>query len=466
MAAALAEPPAVGGEGQAGHDDDVERRPGRRRRARRAGRRPSTAGREHGDIVVPAPGEPRRRVRLRRQRLEQHHPLWARRRGPSAPRSAMRRSAPRCGRSGRRRSAGSAAIDRRTARIDARSDALVRHMTKCRARAYHRRRDDDDSDSRRSTRPSSARCSGTSRPASRSSPAWPATSRPGSRSARSRRCRSTRRSSGSCPMVSSDTWQAMAPAGKFCVNVLRDDQADAVLAVRQERRRRRPLRRRHVDPLADRLPDHRGRRRVDRLHGRAPVRARRPLPGRRPGRRPRPPRRPAHAARLLQGRARRLPGRRLITHEAARGTGSSLSPERASATRSRTTTGDGQGRLEGQGQPRARRGGSSSEGVCDGCALGVAGFHDWTLDGVHLCTTRLRLLEVNCAEPFDHTVLARRLVAAQPRLDRAARARPARPPDAPPARRAGLPPDHVGRGARRRRRRRSAPPAATARRST
>ncbi len=46
-----------------------------------------------------------------------------------------------------------------------------------------------------------------------------------------------------------------------------------------------------------------------------------------------------------------------------------------------------------------------SEGVCDGCSLGVAGFHDWTLDGVHLCTTRLRLLEVNCAEPFDHTVL-------------------------------------------------------------
>ncbi len=46
-----------------------------------------------------------------------------------------------------------------------------------------------------------------------------------------------------------------------------------------------------------------------------------------------------------------------------------------------------------------------TEGVCDGCALGVAGLHDWTLDGVHLCTTRLRLLEVNCAEPFDHTVL-------------------------------------------------------------
>jgi len=30
---------------------------------------------------------------------------------------------------------------------------------------------------------------------------------------------------GFLPQVSSDTWQAMAPSGKFCVNVLRDDQA-------------------------------------------------------------------------------------------------------------------------------------------------------------------------------------------------------------------------------------------------
>ena len=36
-------------------------------------------------------------------------------------------------------------------------------------------------------------------------------------------------------------------------------------------------------------------------------------------------------------------------------------------------------------------------GVCDGCALGVAGFHDWTISGVHLCTTRLELLKVNTA---------------------------------------------------------------------
>jgi molybdopterin-dependent oxidoreductase alpha subunit len=46
-----------------------------------------------------------------------------------------------------------------------------------------------------------------------------------------------------------------------------------------------------------------------------------------------------------------------------------------------------------------------TKGVCDGCALGVAGLHDWTIDGTHLCLTRLRLLEVNCAEPLDHDLL-------------------------------------------------------------
>jgi molybdopterin-dependent oxidoreductase alpha subunit len=47
-----------------------------------------------------------------------------------------------------------------------------------------------------------------------------------------------------------------------------------------------------------------------------------------------------------------------------------------------------------------------TQGVCDGCALGVAGLHDWTIDGVHLCTTRLRLLEVNCADALDPADLA------------------------------------------------------------
>ena len=40
------------------------------------------------------------------------------------------------------------------------------------------------------------------------------------------------------------------------------------------------------------------------------------------------------------------------------------------------------------------------KGVCDGCALGVAGFHDWTITGVHLCSTRLDLLQVNTAAPI------------------------------------------------------------------
>src|SRR6478736_5221149 len=47
-----------------------------------------------------------------------------------------------------------------------------------------------------------------------------------------------------------------------------------------------------------------------------------------------------------------------------------------------------------------------SKGVCDGCALGVAGFHDWTLNGVHLCTTRLNLLRTNTMGALDHSLLA------------------------------------------------------------
>ncbi len=56
-----------------------------------------------------------------------------------------------------------------------------------------------------------------------------------------------------------------------------------------------------------------------------------------------------------------------------------------------------------------------SKGVCDGCALGVAGFHDWTISGVHLCTTRLNLLRVNTMGPLDPEVLAD--VDALARLD-------------------------------------------------
>src|SRR3954462_13695670 len=47
-----------------------------------------------------------------------------------------------------------------------------------------------------------------------------------------------------------------------------------------------------------------------------------------------------------------------------------------------------------------------SRGVCDGCALGVAGFHDWTIDGVHLCMTRLHLLRLNTMRALDERHLA------------------------------------------------------------
>jgi molybdopterin-dependent oxidoreductase alpha subunit len=46
-----------------------------------------------------------------------------------------------------------------------------------------------------------------------------------------------------------------------------------------------------------------------------------------------------------------------------------------------------------------------SRGVCDGCALGVAGFHDWTIDGVHLCMTRLNLLRLNTMPALDERLL-------------------------------------------------------------
>ncbi len=50
-----------------------------------------------------------------------------------------------------------------------------------------------------------------------------------------------------------------------------------------------------------------------------------------------------------------------------------------------------------------------SRGVCDGCALGVAGLHDWTIKpafkgdptGIHLCMTRLNLMRLNTMPAFE-----------------------------------------------------------------
>ena len=44
-------------------------------------------------------------------------------------------------------------------------------------------------------------------------------------------------------------------------------------------------------------------------------------------------------------------------------------------------------------------------GVCDGCALGTTGMKDWTLDEVHLCNVRLRLLKLNTMPALDPDVL-------------------------------------------------------------
>jgi len=46
-----------------------------------------------------------------------------------------------------------------------------------------------------------------------------------------------------------------------------------------------------------------------------------------------------------------------------------------------------------------------TRGVCDGCALGVAGLHDWTIPGVHLCMTRLNLLRLNTMPALDVRLL-------------------------------------------------------------
>ena len=42
-----------------------------------------------------------------------------------------------------------------------------------------------------------------------------------------------------------------------------------------------------------------------------------------------------------------------------------------------------------------------NEGACDGCALGTHGLRDWTVDGVHLCNVRLRLLRLNTMSELD-----------------------------------------------------------------
>jgi molybdopterin-dependent oxidoreductase alpha subunit len=46
-----------------------------------------------------------------------------------------------------------------------------------------------------------------------------------------------------------------------------------------------------------------------------------------------------------------------------------------------------------------------TQGVCDGCALGVSGLYDQTLTGPHLCTTRLNVLRLNTMPAIREDVL-------------------------------------------------------------
>jgi len=46
-----------------------------------------------------------------------------------------------------------------------------------------------------------------------------------------------------------------------------------------------------------------------------------------------------------------------------------------------------------------------TQGCCDGCSLGTTGLKDWTLDGIHLCNIRLRLLRLNTMPALDISCL-------------------------------------------------------------
>lgn len=46
-----------------------------------------------------------------------------------------------------------------------------------------------------------------------------------------------------------------------------------------------------------------------------------------------------------------------------------------------------------------------NDGCCDGCSLGTTGMRDWTMQGVHLCAVRLKLLRLNTMPAMDARLL-------------------------------------------------------------
>ena len=47
-----------------------------------------------------------------------------------------------------------------------------------------------------------------------------------------------------------------------------------------------------------------------------------------------------------------------------------------------------------------------NQGVCDGCSLGPKGLRDDVIDGIHVCTSRLKLLRMNTQPALDPAELA------------------------------------------------------------
>ena len=47
-----------------------------------------------------------------------------------------------------------------------------------------------------------------------------------------------------------------------------------------------------------------------------------------------------------------------------------------------------------------------TQGTCDGCSLGTMGMRDWTMEEIHLCNVRLRLLRLNTMPALDVGLLA------------------------------------------------------------
>ena len=45
------------------------------------------------------------------------------------------------------------------------------------------------------------------------------------------------------------------------------------------------------------------------------------------------------------------------------------------------------------------------DGCCDGCSLGTSGMRDWTMQGIHLCAVRLKLLRLNTMPDMDWRLL-------------------------------------------------------------